>query len=189
MISRRDFIQASLAAWALLGGALPRLARAQGLTEDALAEFSTTGNVTLIHVTDIHAQLRPVFIREPSINIGVGENAGLVPHVTGADCLKLYDIEPGSVHAYALTSEGFESLALEYGRPGRDPENIRAHRTCLSKTGGIGSEERSRKPDSASGWQTRSATAPTRIAARASARRRSCGRRRRRSSARTRAAR
>ena len=118
MISRRDFIQASLAASTLFGGALPRLARAQALTEDGLADFRPVGSVTLIHVTDIHAQLKPVFFREPSINIGVGQNAGVVPHITGEEFLKLYGIEPGSVRAYALTSEGFESLALEYGRMG-----------------------------------------------------------------------
>jgi sulfur-oxidizing protein SoxB len=54
------------------------------------------GNVTLVHITDIHAQLKPVYFREPSINLGVGEVAGLPPHVTGADFLKLYNIEPGS---------------------------------------------------------------------------------------------
>jgi sulfur-oxidizing protein SoxB len=118
MISRRDFLQASVAASAVLGGALPRLAAAQAITEDALTAFETLGNVTLVHITDIHAQLKPVYFREPSINLGVGAQAGLPPHVTGAEFLKLYGIEPSSPAAYALTSEGFEALAREYGRMG-----------------------------------------------------------------------
>lgn len=118
MISRREFLQASVAASALLGGGLARLASAQGLTEEALTSFPTTGNVTLVHITDIHAQLKPVYFREPSINIGVGRQAGEPPHVTGADFLELYDIAPGSPEAYALTYEDFVALAREYGRMG-----------------------------------------------------------------------
>jgi len=119
MISRRDFLQASVAASAIFGaGGLPRLAAAQGMTAEALTAFETLGNVTLIHITDIHAQLRPIYFREPSINIGVGAQRGLPPHVTGADFLKMFGIAPGGSDAYALTSEGFEALAREYGRMG-----------------------------------------------------------------------
>jgi sulfur-oxidizing protein SoxB len=119
MISRRDFLQAGMATAALMGGgSLAGLARAQGLTEAGLVDMAPLGNVTLIHVTDIHAQLRPIWFREPSINIGVGEVAGLPPHVTGKDFLKLYGIEPGTPSAYALTSEDFVALAREYGRMG-----------------------------------------------------------------------
>ncbi|MDH3667545.1 MAG: thiosulfohydrolase SoxB [Paracoccaceae bacterium] len=119
MISRRDFLQASVAASAIFGaGSLPRLARAQAMTQDSLTAFETMGNVTLAHITDIHAQLKPVYFREPSVNLGVGAQAGLPPHVTGADFLSLYGIEPGTPKAYALTSEGFAALASEYGRMG-----------------------------------------------------------------------
>jgi sulfur-oxidizing protein SoxB len=119
MISRRDFLQASVAASAIFGGgAFPRLAAAQALTEDQLTAFETTGNVTLIHITDTHAQLKPLHFREPSINLGVGAQRGLPPHVTGADFLKLFNLTPGSPEAYALTSEDFVALAGEYGRMG-----------------------------------------------------------------------
>ncbi len=64
MISRRDFLQASVAASAIFGGgAFPRLAAAQAMTEDQLTAFETTGNVTLIHITDIHAQLKPYSVK------------------------------------------------------------------------------------------------------------------------------
>ena len=122
MISRRDFLQATVAASALWGasgvGNWGRLAAQQALTQDKLLEFEDYGNVTLIHITDIHAQMKPIWFREPEINLGVGEVNGLPPHVTGADFLKLFNIEPGSPHAYALTYEDFVALAKGYGRMG-----------------------------------------------------------------------
>ncbi|WP_439604813.1 thiosulfohydrolase SoxB, partial [Shinella sp.] len=111
-------VAASAISGASLGGRWTRVSAQQGLTEEALLGFEPLGNVTLVHVTDIHAQLVPIWFREPSTNIGVGAFSGLVPHVSGADFLKLYDIAPGSPDAYALTSEDFVSLARTYGRMG-----------------------------------------------------------------------
>jgi sulfur-oxidizing protein SoxB len=122
MISRRDFLQTSMAASAILGassfGNWAKLAAQQALTQDQLLQFDTFGNVSLIHITDIHAQLKPIYFREPSINIGVGDNRGVVPHVTGAAFRKLYGIEDGSPSAYALTYDDFSALAQTYGRVG-----------------------------------------------------------------------
>ena len=122
MISRRDFLQVSMAASALYGasgfGNWARLAAQQALTQDQLLEFETYGNVSLIHVTDIHAQMKPIYFREPEVNIGVGVNNGHVPHITGADFRKLYGIADGSPSAYALSYNDFTSLAQQYGRVG-----------------------------------------------------------------------
>ena len=122
MISRRDFLQATCAASAIVGasgfGNWSRLAAQQKLTQDQLLEFDPLGNVTLIHICDIHAQLKPVWFREPEINLGVGEVEGVPPHVTGQDFLKLYNIEAGSPGAYALTYQDFVALARGYGRMG-----------------------------------------------------------------------
>ena len=122
MISRRDFLQVGMAASAIVGasgfGNWARLAAQQSLSQDQLLEFDTFGNVSLIHVTDIHAQLKPIYFREPSINIGVGSNKGAVPHVTGADFRKLYGIADGSPSHYALSSGDFSALAQGYGRVG-----------------------------------------------------------------------
>ncbi len=122
MISRRDFLQTSMAATAILGasayGNWGRLAAQQALTQDQLLEFDTFGNVSLIHVTDIHGQLKPIFFREPEVNLGVGGNKGEVPHVTGADFRRLYGIDDGSPSHYALTYDDFTALAREYGRMG-----------------------------------------------------------------------
>ncbi|MBO9440597.1 thiosulfohydrolase SoxB [Phaeobacter italicus] len=122
MISRRDFLQVSMAASALIGasgfGNWARLAAQQKLTQDQLLQFDAYGNISLIHVTDIHAQLKPIYFREPSINLGVGANKGHVPHITGADFRKAYGIADGSPSAYALTYNDFASLAEGYGRVG-----------------------------------------------------------------------
>ena len=99
-------------------GSWSRLAAQQQLTQDQLLQFETFGNVSLIHITDIHAQLKPIYFREPSINIGVGENKGAVPHVTGADFRKLYGIADGSPSHYALSFGDFSALAQAYGRVG-----------------------------------------------------------------------
>ena len=122
MISRRDFLQVSMAASALYGasgfGNWGRLAAQQRLTQDELLQFDAFGNVTLIHVTDIHAQLKPIYFREPEINIGVGDAFGNVPHITGADFRKLYGIADGSPSHYALSYDDFTAMAQTYGRVG-----------------------------------------------------------------------
>ena len=122
MINRRDFLQVSMAATAVVGasgfGNWSRLAAQQMLTQDQLLDFDTFGNVSLIHVTDIHGQLKPIHFREPSINIGVGDNKGHVPHVTGAAFRKLYGIQEGSASQYALTSDDFAALGQTYGKVG-----------------------------------------------------------------------
>ncbi len=111
-----------MAASALVGasgfGNWARLAAQQRLTQDDLLGFDTFGNVSLIHVTDIHAQMVPIHFREPSINIGVGAAKGKVPHLTGADFRARYGIEDGSASAYALTHDDFSALAQSYGRVG-----------------------------------------------------------------------
>ena len=119
MISRRDFLQATVATSAIYGaGGFTRAAAQQSLSQDKLFEFKTTGNVTLIHITDIHGQLKPVYFREPEVNLGIGIVNGLPPHVTGKDFLKLFDMTPGTSEAYALTYNDFSALAKTYGRMG-----------------------------------------------------------------------
>ncbi len=122
MISRRDFLQTSMAASAILGassfGNWSRLAAQQALTQNQLLQFDTFGNVTLIHMCDLHAQLKPIYFREPEINLGVGDNRGVVPHITGAEFRRLYGIEDGSPSHYALTYDDFTALAHAYGKVG-----------------------------------------------------------------------
>jgi S-sulfosulfanyl-L-cysteine sulfohydrolase len=122
MISRREFLQASVAASAIVGlsgvGNWGRLAAQQALTQDQLLQFDTFGNVTLIHITDIHAQLKPIWFREPEWNIGVGNVKGKPPHVVGDEFLKMFNITPASADAYALTYGDFDALGRAYGKMG-----------------------------------------------------------------------
>jgi sulfur-oxidizing protein SoxB len=118
MFSRRDFLQVAAATAALLPNGWTRALAQQRLTQDELLRFDPLGNVTLVHLADIHAQLLPVLFREPSVNLGVGEARGRVPHISGKALLDLYRIAPGSAAAYALSSEDFVALARAYGRLG-----------------------------------------------------------------------
>jgi sulfur-oxidizing protein SoxB len=119
MTNRREFLQiAAAAAAAVPFGNWTRAFAQQRLSQSDLLAFEPLGNVTLVHITDIHAQLMPVLFREPSTNIGVGESKGLVPHITGRALLDHYGITPGSERAYALASEDFTALATAYGRMG-----------------------------------------------------------------------
>ncbi len=122
MISRRELLQVGAAAGAILAaqgfGAVGPVLAQQRLTEDELLRFDPLGNVTLLHITDVHGQLMPVYFREPSINLGVGEVKGLPPHISGKEFLTRFGIAPGSAAAYALTSEDFANLAKIHGRIG-----------------------------------------------------------------------
>lgn len=121
MISRRQFMQAALATSALVGGGAGGLGRliAQGrFNQEQLLKFDAIGNVTLVHVTDVHAQLVPLYFREPTVNLGVGEAKGQVPHVTGSAFLQRFGIGPKSADAYALTDQDYVELARSFGRMG-----------------------------------------------------------------------
>jgi S-sulfosulfanyl-L-cysteine sulfohydrolase len=118
MLSRRDFLQTAAATAAILPAGWTRAFAQQRLTQESLLAFEPLGNVTLVHITDLHAQLVPVYFREPSVNIGVADRKGTVPHVTGRAFLDHYKISPGSPEAYALASEDFAALAISYGRMG-----------------------------------------------------------------------
>jgi len=118
MTSRRDFLQIAAATAALVPTGWTRAFAQQSLVQDDLLAFEPMGNVTLVHLTDIHAQLVPVLFREPSTNLGVGEARGQVPHVTGRAYLDLFGIPGGSPLAYALTPEDYVALARGYGRMG-----------------------------------------------------------------------
>jgi sulfur-oxidizing protein SoxB len=118
MISRRDFVQLAAATAAILPTGWSAALAQQKLTQAELLRFEPLGNVTLVHIADLHAQLRPIYFREPSINLGTGDVKGLVPHLTGKALLDYYKIAPGTPDAYALTYQDFSALAKSYGRLG-----------------------------------------------------------------------
>ena len=121
--SRRDFLQFAVNAGATLGaaGLLANPSRAlaqQKLAQDDLLRFDAKGQVTLLHFTDVHAQLAPIYFRPPDTNIGVGDFAGIPPHLVGEAFLKEFGIERGSPLAYAHTFLDYVDLARAYGRLG-----------------------------------------------------------------------
>src|SRR5437899_11011158 len=114
-VSRRDLVKLL----AIAAGAGLRPARLEAADGPArLLAFEPLGNVTLLHVTDTHATLRPVFYREPDTLLGVGAERGRPPFLTGADLLHAYHVAPGSMEAYAYTYLDFPVLAARYGRMG-----------------------------------------------------------------------
>lgn len=116
-MNRREFLEL-LAAAAAAGLALDaRPALAQGST-DALYHVPRFGNVSLLHITDAHAQLLPMYFREPSANIGVGSAAGKPPHLVAEHLLKAFGVKPGSPEAHAFTCLDFERAARVYGKAG-----------------------------------------------------------------------
>ena len=120
MLTRRDFMQVTAANAAMFSsaGSIGVAAADQKITQEQLLKFDSVGQVTLLNFTDIHAQLVPLFFREPSVNLGVGNAHGLPPHLTGKDFLKHFNIKAGTPEAYAFSSSDFSSLASQYGRIG-----------------------------------------------------------------------
>ncbi len=81
--------------------------------------FQPKGQVTLLHMTDCHAQLLPIYFREPSTNVGVvNSGAGLGPHIADRRLLLPGGIEAGSYQAYALSGTDHEALARTWGKVG-----------------------------------------------------------------------
>jgi sulfur-oxidizing protein SoxB len=118
MISRRELLEIAAATAAIVPAGWSRALAQQRLREADLLRFEPLGNVTLVHIADLHAQLVPIYLREPSVNIGAGEARGVVPHLTGGALLDLYGIHYASPAAYALSAEDFTALAKAYGRMG-----------------------------------------------------------------------
>src|SRR5262245_7881926 len=120
MLSRREFLEIAGATAAVtgLGGRLARLVAHQAIRQEDLLRFEAKGQITLLHFDDCHAQLRPIYHREPSLNLGVGEAKEQPPHLFGEQLLKAFAIAPGSYQAYMLSSSDYETLARTYGRVG-----------------------------------------------------------------------
>jgi sulfur-oxidizing protein SoxB len=114
LITRRDFLTGLGAAGALSHPGWG----SEAIRQEDLLRFDAVGEVTLLHLTDLHAQLMPLYFREPAVNLGAGEQRGLPPHLTGAHLLAAFGIAPDSAEAYALCSDRFPGLARDYGRMG-----------------------------------------------------------------------
>ena len=114
-LSRREF-SSVLTAAAVAGFPLMREASAKEV--DELYNVPKTGNVHLLHMTDCHAQLLPVYFREPNVNLGVAGMRGNVPHLVGEHLIKYAALKAASPSAYAHTYVDFEKSARQYGKVG-----------------------------------------------------------------------
>ncbi len=116
-MNRREFMQI-LAVASAAGFALnSRQALSQGNAR-SFYDLPAFGNVSLLHFTDCHAQLLPIYFREPNVNIGLGDSLNRPPHLVGEKLLKAFGIRPGTVEAHAFTHLDFEKAARTYGKVG-----------------------------------------------------------------------
>ncbi|MDE5445921.1 thiosulfohydrolase SoxB [Bradyrhizobium sp. CSA207] len=113
-IRRRDFLKS--VGIAAVSAGLPRLAR--GADAASIYDIERSGNARILHITDTHAQLNPVYFREPSVNIGIGQMMGQPPHLVGRAFLDRFGIRPDSADAYAFTCFEFEKFAARFGKLG-----------------------------------------------------------------------
>lgn len=116
-LSRRHFIQLMGAA-AMSGMMLKNKSVLAGNAIDQFYDVPKFGNVHLLHFTDCHAQLKPIYFREPNVNLGIGKAIGRPPHLVGDHLLKYFGIPPGTSEAYAFSSLNFEQAAQVYGKVG-----------------------------------------------------------------------
>ena len=141
-IRRRDFLKLSSAA-----ALFPWPSRAADVA--SLYDLPRFGNARILHLTDTHAQLKPVYFREPSVNIGIGAMAGRPPHLVAKAFLDRFGISPDSAEAYAFTSLEFEKSAPRFGKLGGF-----AHlKTLIDKLHGDVGESRALLLDGGDLWQ------------------------------------
>jgi sulfur-oxidizing protein SoxB len=113
---RREFLRLLAFAGAAGASLRPGLSSAQAAAE--LYDLPKFGNVSLLHMADSHAQLLPIYFREPSINIGVGPASGHSPHLVGEALLKHFGVKPGGILAHAYSCLDFTAAARRYGKVG-----------------------------------------------------------------------
>ena len=120
-LSRREFLQMLALASATginLAGCEGKKGAATQKGPSNMYDLPAFGQVTLMHITDCHAQLLPVYFREPNINIGIGGATGKPPHLVGEHLLKHFGVQPNSPEAHAFTYLNFEEASRKYGKVG-----------------------------------------------------------------------
>ncbi|KPK61350.1 MAG: thiosulfohydrolase SoxB [Gammaproteobacteria bacterium SG8_31] len=118
-MDRREFLRL-LGIGALAGGAAGCASARTGTDGGmhGMYDVPAFGNARLLHFTDCHAQLLPVYFREPNVNIGVSDQTGKLPHLVGEALLEYAGIQPGTAEAHAFTYLNFEAEARRLGKVG-----------------------------------------------------------------------
>ena len=117
MMNRREFLQV-LAVAAAGGMTLSHSARAANQAAKDFYDLPKFGNVHFLHMTDCHAQLLPIYFREPGVNIGLASAHNRPPHLVGKYFLDHFSLKPDTAEAYAFTCLDFENAARQYGKVG-----------------------------------------------------------------------
>jgi sulfur-oxidizing protein SoxB len=89
-----------------------------GALSDDFYDLPMKGNVRILHITDVHGQLLPVYFREPNVNLGVGDAFGRPPHLVGNKLLDAMGLKQGTPESYAYTYLDFEDSARQFGKMG-----------------------------------------------------------------------
>ena len=119
-MSRREFLQV-LAIASASGIALnskSALSANNTTSTDSFYDLPAYGNVSIMHMTDCHAQLKPIYFREPDVNIGLGSMKGNAPHLVGEELLKHFNVRPNTMESHAFTYIDFEKAAKRFGKVG-----------------------------------------------------------------------
>ncbi len=117
-LTKREFLQV-LGAGTMAGMGLSAYAEGEvGAASNGLYDIPKFGSVSFLHMTDCHAQLKPIYFREPSVNLGIGSMQANLPHLVGEHLLKTANVRPGTAESYALSCLDFEKAALRYGKVG-----------------------------------------------------------------------
>jgi len=114
-MNRREFLD--LLTKASVTAGLSGCASLQAAGADDLYRLPPWGDARLLHITDTHAQLLPIYFREPNVNIGVGSAKGHWPHLVGSNLLAQFPTGDARM-AHALTYLDFAEAAERFGRVG-----------------------------------------------------------------------
>jgi len=145
-MSRREFSR--LLAMAGAAGLLPGCSTSSR-SLDKMYDLPVWGDIRLLHMTDCHAQLNPIYFREPNVNLGFFNANGKAPHLVGKHLLNKFEISESSATAHALTYLDFENAAHKYGKVGGF-----AHlKTLVDKLRGEFGDEKTLLLDGGDTWQ------------------------------------
>ena len=117
-LTKREFMQV-IGAGSLAGLNMHAYAQSDSATaSNGLYNIPKFGQVSFLHMTDCHAQLKPIYFREPSVNLGIGNMKGNLPHLVGEHLIRTAGIRPSSAQAYGMSYLNFETAARRYGKVG-----------------------------------------------------------------------
>jgi sulfur-oxidizing protein SoxB len=117
-LNRREFVR--LMGLAGAAGIFPAAGFAAASDDSKIYDMPAFGNARILHFTDCHAQLNPIYFREPNVNLGIGAAFGKAPHLVGSKLLEHFSIAGGGIEEHAYTYLNFEEAARMFGKVGGD---------------------------------------------------------------------